>query len=266
MPNKVCLLVIDPQYDFVSPQGSLSVKGADKDMERLAKMVDKHGAIIDDICISLDSHYHVHIAQAGWWIDATGKHPDPFTVISEDDVVKGRWRPVNPGWKDWAVQYVQQLSANKRYALVIWPDHCIIGSVGATIYPVFFDAVTRWEHAYTAIAQRTTKGSNPFTEHFSVVKADVPRSDDEGTRLNGRFVKTLQQFDVILISGEALSHCVANTIRDVANEFSPDQIKKFVLLEDASSNVTGFENLGKQFVDEMVQKGMQISKTDTFFK
>jgi nicotinamidase-related amidase len=126
--------------------------------------------------------------------------------------------------------------------------------------------VTRWEHKYSAIAPRTTKGSNPFTEHFSAVKADVARADDEGTRLNGRFVKTLQQYDIILISGEALSHCVANTARDVVTEFSPDQVKKFVLLEDASSNVTGFEALGKKFVDDMVKMGMQIAKTDTFFK
>jgi len=265
MPNKVCLLTIDPQVDFCEG-GSLAVAGATKDLERLAKMVDKYGGDIDDIQITMDSHYHLHIAHSSWWRDASGAQPKPFTLISESDVASGKWRPVNPDWKDWALQYVQQLSANKRYALVIWPDHCIIGSRGHSIQPTFFDAVTRWEHKYSAMAPRTTKGSNPFTEHFSAVKADVPRADDESTRLNGRFVKTLQQYDSILTSGEALSHCVANTINDVANEFSPDQIKKFVLLEDASSNVAGFEAQGKQFVDDMVKKGMQIAKTDTYFK
>jgi nicotinamidase/pyrazinamidase len=246
--------------------GALPVTGATKDLERLAKMVDKFGDRIDDIQITLDSHYHVHISHAAFWIDAAGAHPKPFTLITEDDVVQGKWRPVNTDWKDWALQYVQQLNANKRYVLCIWPDHCIIGSRGQTILPVFFDAVTRWEHKYTAIAPRTTKGSNPFTEHYSAVKADCPHTGDEGTRLNGRFVKTLQQFDDILISGEALSHCVANTIRDVANEFSADQVKKFVLLEDASSNVGGFEKMGTDFVSEMVGKGMRVAKTDTFFK
>jgi nicotinamidase-related amidase len=265
MPNKICLLTIDPQVDFCEG-GALPVTGATKDLERLAKMVDKFGGDIDDIQITLDSHYHVHIAHAAFWQDASGAQPKPFTLISEDDVTKGTWRVRNPDWTAWALQYVQQLSVNKRYALVIWPDHCIIGSKGQSILPVFFDAVTRWEHKYTAIAPRTTKGSNPFTEHYSAVKADCPHPADEGTRLNGRFVKTLQQFDDILISGEALSHCVANTIRDVANEFSADQVKKFVLLEDASSNVAGFEGLGKQFVDDMVQKGMRVAKTDTFFK
>jgi nicotinamidase-related amidase len=269
MPNKVCLLTIDPQVDFCEG-GALPVTGATKDLERLAKMVDKHGGDIDDIQITLDSHYHVHVAHAAFWIDAAGAHPPHIskgvTVITEADIISGKWRPTNPNWKDWALQYVQQLSANKRYALVIWPDHCIIGSRGQTILPVFFDAVTRWEHKYTAIAPRTTKGSNPFTEHYSAVKADCPHPEDEGTRLNGRFVKTLQQYDDILISGEALSHCVANTIRDVANEFSADQVKKFVLLEDASSNVPTFEKMGQDFVNEMSQKGMRVAKTDTFFK
>ena len=262
----VCLFTIDPQYDFASPLGALSVEGADKDLERLSKMVDKHGGEIEEICISLDSHYHVHIAHSCWWLDQSGKHPAPFSSISEDDVLTGKWRPTNPDWKDWALHYVQQLKTQNRYTLVIWPDHCIIGSVGATIFPVFYDAVTRWEHKYTAMAPRTTKGSNPFTEHYSVVKADCPHPGDENTRLNGRLVKTLQQYDIILIAGEALSHCVCNTVQDIANEFSPDQVKKFVLLEDASSNVTGFEKQGSDFVNSMVAKGMQIAKTDTFFK
>jgi nicotinamidase/pyrazinamidase len=265
MPSKVCLLTIDPQIDFCEG-GALPVTGATKDLERLAKMVDKFGGDIDDIQITMDSHFHIHIAHAGFWRDPSGAQPQPFTAISEDDVASGKWRPVSPEWKDWALQYTQQLKQGGRYMLVIWPDHCIIGSRGHAIQPTFFDAVTRWEHKYSAIAPRTTKGSNPFTEHFSAVKADVARADDEGTRLNGRFVKTLQQYDSILISGEALSHCVANTIRDVAAEFSADQIKKFVLLEDASSSVGGFEALGKQFVEDMVKMGMQIARTDTFFK
>lgn len=261
-----CLLSIDPQVDFCEPKGALSVPGADKDMNRLAMMVKKHGDDIDDIQITLDSHYHVHVAHSCWWQDSTGKHPDPFTLISVQDVEQGKWKPVNPDWKDWALQYVRTLEANKRYVLCIWPDHCIIGSVGQTIYPIFFDAVTGWEHKYKAIAPRTTKGSNPFTEHFSAVKADCPHPQDPGTRLNGRFIDTLKKYDNILISGEALSHCVNFTITDTANEFSEDQIKKFVLLEDSSSSVPGFEKQGEDFVNEMVAKGMRISKTTDFFK
>jgi nicotinamidase-related amidase len=260
MASKVCLLIVDGQVDFCEG-GALPVTGATKDLERVAKMIDKHGQDIDDIQLTLDSHYHVHIGHSCWWQDSSGASPKPFTLITEEDVEKGKWRPVRSEWKDWAINYIQTLKQ-----MVIWPDHCIIGGRGQIILPTLFDAVTRWEHKYTAMASRTTKGSNPFTEHFSAVKACVPHPEDEGTRLNGRFVRTLQQYDTILISGEALSHCVNATVSDVAAEFSPDQVKKFVLLEDASSNVTGFEVMGKQFTDDMVKKGMQIARTDTFFK
>jgi len=54
---------------------------------------------------------------------------------------------------------------------------------------------------------------------------------------------------------------VANTIRDIAAEFGDDQIKKFVLLEDTSSNVGGFEKMGQDFVREMVARGMQRTTT-----
>jgi nicotinamidase-related amidase len=183
-----------------------------------------------------------------------------------EDVKSGKWRPKNPAWTEWALQYVTALENAKRYVLCIWPPHCIIGSENHAIYPSFFNAVTRWETKYNAIAPRITKGSNIFTEHYSIVKADCPRPDDPTTRLNYDFINILKKYDDILIAGEALSHCVANTIRDVASEFSEDQIKKFVLLEDASSNVSGFEQLGIDFVKEMVAKGMRLAKTDTFFK
>lgn len=260
-----CVLTIDPQMDFMEG-GALGVPGATDDLKRLAKMVEANGDEIDDIQVTLDSHYHIHIAHSCWWVDKSGKNPDPFTIISKDSVDNGDWRPANPEWKDWALNYVAELEKNHRYALCIWPDHCIIGSVGQTIQPDFLKAVTSWEEKYSAIAPRTTKGSNPFTEHYSCIKADVPHPKDKSTRLNGHFVETLKKYDNILISGEALSHCVANSIRDVASEFDEDQIKKFVLLEDASSSVQGFEQQGEDFVNDMVKKGMRLAKTDTFFK
>jgi nicotinamidase/pyrazinamidase len=260
-----CLLVIDGQVDFAEG-GKLAVPGTAKNMELLGKMIDKNGKDIDEIQLTMDSHYEMHIAHPLFWEDPSGKEPPIFTLISEDDVKGRKWRPKNKNWKDWALEYTGTLAKNKRYVLCIWPPHCIIGSPGQTLVPSLFDAVTRWEVGYKAIAPRLTKGSNPFTEHYSAVKADCPRNDDSGTRLNTRFIDTLKAYDNILISGEALSHCVANTIRDVAAEFALEQIKKFVLLTDASSNVGGFEKMGEDFVNEMAGKGMRLAKTTDFFK
>ena len=90
---------------------------------------------------------------------------------------------------------------------------------------------------------------------------DVPDDDDASTKLNTALIDMLTEADEILITGEALSHCVANSIRDVAAQFGADQVQKFTLLEDTSSNVGGFEKMGQDFVKEMVKKGMKITRT-----
>ena len=69
-----------------------------------------------------------------------------------------------------------------------------------------------------AIVQRTTKGSNPFTEHYSALMADVVDPDDESTILNTDFIDIIKEYDIILGGGEALSHCYANTFRDIFRE------------------------------------------------
>lgn len=264
MSNKVALLIIDPQYDFCDPAGKLSVKGADADSLRLANFINKNQHIIDDIQITLDSHYPIHIAHAICWVNAKGQHPEPLkTLITADDVRKGVWRATNPAKQQLQLDYVETLERNGRYVLVIWPEHCIIGSVGATIYQPIYDAVHSWEHLY-AMAPRTTKGSNPYTEHYSAVQAEVIMPDDETTKLNTPLITEIDKYDIILLSGQARSHCVANTITDIANRFSPESIKKMVLLEDTTSDVPGFETMGRDFVDRLTQKGMQVATTSSF--
>ncbi|HZO15095.1 MAG TPA: hypothetical protein VFB62_17590, partial [Polyangiaceae bacterium] len=64
---------------------------------------------------------------------------------------------------------------------------------------------------------------------------------------------------------EALSHCLANTVRDVATKFAdPRYTEKLVLLTDASSNVSGFEHYGDAFLREMTARGMRTSTTTDF--
>ena len=89
--------------------------------------------------------------------------------------------------------------------------------------------------------------------------SDVPDPSDPTTQMNTDLLQVLQEADEIIIAGQALSHCVANTIRDIANNFGEDNIKKFVLLDDCSSNVPGFENLGVEFVKEMRGRGMRVT-------
>ena len=259
------LIVIDPQNDFCLPTGALSVPGAYEDMERLAAMITKNVDNIDSINVTLDSHHPVHIAHPIWWVDQAGKHPAPFTLITVDDVATGKWRSYNPGFQKRSEAYVKALADGGRYVLCIWPEHCLIGTSGAAVVDVLNSALRTWEKEF-AVVKMVTKGSNMFTGHYSAVKADVEDPEDVTTSLNTKLVELLRDSTGdILIAGEALSHCVANTIRDIASKFTDEQVKRFVLLEDACSNVTGFEVLGQQFVTEMTARGMRLSTTTTYF-
>lgn len=265
---KVHLITIDPQNDFCikdgpgGEKGQLVVAGADQDMARLAAFITKNQARLSEISCTVDSHQYIHIAHPAFWIDGARKtRPSPFTTITVDDVAKGIWQAFNPRWQARAVAYVEALKKNGRYQLMVWPPHCLIGTWGHGIVPCVANALYAWEDATYNRVGFVAKGSNLFTEHYSGVQADVPDDSDPSTKLNTELIKTLQEADEILITGEALSHCVANTITDVANQFGPDNVKKFTLLEDTSSNVFQCEALGKNFVKTMMAKGMRITTT-----
>ena len=258
---KIHLLAIDVQKDFCDPQGALSVAGADQDTIRLASMVDRLRNKIDDIHVTLDSHNEVDIAHPIFWIDSNGKHPDPFTIISADDVTKGVWTTTSPSCRQRAVDYVRTLSANGRYPLCIWPTHCIIGTEGWTIPNSFAESLSKWCRERFKKVDYQVKGSNIFTEHYSVFKADVIDPADPSTMLNTDLINVINSADEILVAGQARSHCVANSLRDLISELGVDNASKFVLLSDAMSDVTGFEKLGQDFHDDMVKMGMKVSTT-----
>jgi nicotinamidase-related amidase len=261
---KVHLLVIDPQIDFCDPSGSLFVPGADSDMKRLATMINRLGKKLEDIHVTMDTHHQYDIAHPMFWADSAGKHPAPFTLITMDDINAGKWRTTVPSHMQRARDYVEALNRNNRYLLCIWPPHCLIGSKGHGIQGDVYEALVAWEAANIGFVDYVTKGSNFWTEHYSAVQADVPDAQDASTQLNTQLITILQEADIIAIAGEALSHCVANTVQDIANNFGEDNIKKMVLLEDCSSNVTGFDGLGNDFVKAMKSRGMQISKSTDF--
>lgn len=257
------LLMIDPQWDFCHPTGKLSVAGADKDMERLAEFIRRNGQKIADIHCTLDSHQTIHVAHPIFWKNSKGEHPAPFSLISAEDVRKGVWTTTAAQWAAKGLHYVEQLEKHGRYQLCIWPPHCIIGSRGAALMPEISDALIEWETKHFAKVDYVPKGSNFFTEHYSAVQADVPDDSDNTTKLNTDLITILSQADEILITGEALSHCVANTVTDIANNFGDDNIKKFVLLKDTSSAVPvgPGPQMAADFVKAMTKRGMSVTTT-----
>lgn len=256
-------LIIDPQNDFAHPQGNLFVPHADTDSQRLATLLQRLNTKITQIHVTLDTHHWVDIAHPIFWIDFQGKHPAPFTIITESDVLEGKWKTTRPDYQTRATEYVRSLTGQGRYELTIWPPHCLIGKPGHNVITSIAEALTEWENTF-AIVNYINKGTNIWTEHYSAFKAEVPDPQDSTTFLNTHLLEQLKQADLIAISGQALSHCVANTVRDLADNLGQENLAKMILIQDTTSNVPGFEHLGEQFLVELTARGMQTAKSAEF--
>jgi len=282
--KNVKLLIIDPQNDFCdiaenelpvtadnanknpSPiaRPALPVAGGDADMKRLARFIDHIGPQLEGICVTLDSHSPIDIAHPTWWQNEKGESPAPFKMITAEDVRNGVWRSRDAARQAGSLAYVEALEKNKRYLLVIWPEHCLIGSWGHNVHNAVKTSLDRWARSQLKPVDFVTKGANPNTEHYSAVQAEVPDPKDESTQLNRRLIESLASADLVIVAGEALSHCVANTVRDIANNIAKEDIRKLVLLTDCASSVGGFEKLGADFVAELTSRGMQTSTSEAF--
>lgn len=264
---EIVLLPIDNQSDFCNRNGSLFVEGADKDSERLAKGIKKNIKLFDRIVATKDAHRGIHIAHKIFWVDKDGNHPDYFTAITVDQVVgpNAKWRTTNPAYQKWAEEYVAALEKQGSWPLMIWPEHCLIGSKGEMIEPVIFEQFRAWEDENFAIVDYVNKGDDPMTEHYSAFKAEVFNPNNPaGTGPNMDLVDNLKNAKLVYICGQALSHCVRATVLDIADHFGDEFVKKFVFLEDASSpvNLPPAIEAAKQFMDDMTARGMRVTTTD----
>ena len=247
---KNALLIIDPQVDFTVPDvGALVVNGANEDMARLAAFIDENQAHIDRIFVTMDSHSKIAIFHPIFWVDKDGNRPAPFTAITTEDLENGVWQAKHAEMQEIAVNYLEQLKQNNRfYPLVVWPEHCLVGTHGWSVHPELMQALLRWEDSEFATVDYIVKGNSPFTEMYSAIRADVIDHTDPRTDINWEFLHELWSYDNVLVAGEALSHCVANTVTDIVGYCANP---KLTLLTDAMSNVAGFEKQGQDFLDKM---------------
>jgi nicotinamidase-related amidase len=263
------LLLIDPQNDFcdlppaLCPPGeapALPVAGAHADLQRVAALIDTAGARLDAITVTLDSHLRLDIAHPGFWQTGGGAPVPPFRPITAAQVRAGDYRPRDAAALPQVLAYLDELQARGRYTLMVWPVHCEIGSWGHAVHADVRAAYNRWEEATLRSVQRLLKGSNPWTEHYSAVMAEVPRDDDPGTQLNRALIGQLARADRLLIAGEASSHCVRATTEHLADHLADHggvDLGRVWLLTDAMSPVAGFEREAAAFLDAMRRRGLR---------
>jgi nicotinamidase/pyrazinamidase len=268
MTHKTQLLIIDPQNDFCDlpeayrPHGAapaLPVAGAHADMQRLAALVREGMDGIGAIAVTLDSHHRLDIAHPTFWQAADGSAVAPFTAITAAQVRAGEYLPRDPTALARTLAYLDELEARGRYTLMVWPVHCEIGSWGHNVHADLKAAYNAWEERHLSNVQMIAKGSNPWTEHYSALQAEVPDPDDPGTQLNRALIDALDRADLLLIGGEASSHCVRASTEHIVANLPSGRVGKIVLLTDCMSPVAGFEAQHEAFLADMRSRGVRLS-------
>lgn len=271
--KKIHLLIIDPQNDFCDyDKSALPVPGAADDMNRLADFIDRVGSKLEDIHVTLDSHRLIDIAHPAWWVNDDGDCPAPFTLISANDIENRVWRPRNPNFFKRSLEYAKQLEKEGKYMICVWPPHCLIGTWGHNVSPDLNAALQRWSEKEFAMVDYVTKGSNPWTEHYGAMMAEVPDPEDPSTALNADFLKMLSEADIVVVAGEALSHCVKATVSQIADNIGDEHIKKFYILTDCTSPVPAlpggpdFPAIADAWLKEMEKRGVNLVTSVDFLK
>lgn len=285
------LIVIDGQVDFcdVGPgqneNGTLAVPGASLAMKRLRDMIKQEYKKIDDLHVTFDCHFHHHVAHPRMWVDSNNNNPQPLvTQIKLHDVVSSNpiWFSSNPIWQSKLEEYLKLLSDRNderenlgfpRIEHTIWPEHCIPDTPGFALHSHLREAVEFWETKRNKPANRLTKGSNIFREHFSAFKAEVPDQQDPSTKPQLKFAETIvNRLDVMYWAGIAEDYCLMNSFIDFIEMLAGgDDTKrkqlasKMVFLEDATAAVGAVPELKNFFWNYMQKNGVKITNTERAF-
>lgn len=239
--ERVLFIGIDVQQDFMD-NGALGVPGAHGDVERMTRFIYENMDKISNIAVSIDTHTPHQIFHPCWWIDENGNNPAPYTPITLADLDSGKWRAViNPRASR---DYVEHLEKDGKKTLCVWSYHCIQGTTGCALENQFSNMVYFHSVAKKSVVRSLVKGQDPLSEMYGVIK---PEYDTQGY-INIDFLNRLESYDKILIAGEAKSHCVMESIKQILEHYEtrPEITKKIYILEDCMSVIPGFEDTTTQ--------------------
>jgi nicotinamidase/pyrazinamidase len=263
--SRDALLLIDFQVDFCHQNGSLYVPGAEDDIRRTCNFIFNNFESITSISASLDSHVTYQIFHPSWWRDSDNKHPDPFTMITLDDINTGKFRPlIDPVG---SIEYVKNLESQGNQSLVIWPYHTLIGSTGHILDPMLFEVLMYHGISRKSQVSFLQKGSIPQTEMYGILSPEVKIPSHPMGGFNVNFLKMLTNHDRVFIAGEAKSHCVLESIRQIQSYFKDDvdTLNKIYILEDCMSSVqhpdVDFDAIANDAFDKFRNSGINIIKS-----
>jgi nicotinamidase-related amidase len=233
---KIALLLVDCCVDFCHPTGSLYIPGALENTQKTTSFIYKNLEHITTIITVVDSHMPYHIFFAPWWINEFGDHPQDYTIISYKDIVNRKYIPTID--KEFSIRYVKTLEEMGKKPLCIWPAHCLMGSLGQKIMPALSEAILYHSLIRTTNPIYMEKGTTAMSEYYGIFYPEVPINNHHQVEINKKLFDILMAHDRIYIAGQAKSHCVVETLKQIASYDRKNKtslLKKNVILDDCCS-------------------------------
>jgi nicotinamidase-related amidase len=287
---KVAVLPIDVQLTFCDPNAQLYVAGrsgtgAIDDSRRTCEFIYKNARVITRIHPTMDTHKRAQIFHCVFWVDASGNHAPPATMITLADVESGRWQ-ANPKvaysvlgnasavayLQAYALHYVKKLTVDGKYPLMVWPYHAMLGGIEHAFVPSVHEAFFYHNCLREAETRHEIKGGNPLSENYAITHPEV-LEDHRGKAIAARnqlFLETLLNYDMAIILGQAKSHCVAWTIAGILEDILKKDAalaKKIYLLEDCTSPVVipqvDFTDMANEAFAKFAKAGMHVVQSST---
>lgn len=283
---RISLILIDVQNTFCTPDfelyvGGRSGTGAVDDCKRMCEFIYRNLGIITNITATLDTHHPIQVFHSLFLIDENGNHPDPFTLVSHDDIKNGKWKfntavaqslGIGPEYGQHLLEhYTAELKKREKFDLTVWPYHAMLGGIGHALVSgieeaVFFHSVSR-----NAQPDFIIKGRHPLTEHYSALGPEI-KTDHNGKTLvekDETIIRKVEEYDAVIFAGEAKSHCVAWTIDDLMQELKqrdPSLLRKIYLLEDCTSpvvipDVIDYTDTANEIFETFKDAGMNIVRS-----
>ena len=258
----VGVLILDPQLDFF-PGGSCAIPAAENIAVRIAELLGANSSKIRALYVSLDTHHRMHISNPAYWQSGeTGDAPPSWTVINSADIENEVWRPRQANAVGKALAYTTKLEELGKPSLMVWPEHCLLGTKGSAVAKTINDALQDWAGSHPATpVEYIIKGTNTGTEMHSVFEAEVQDPEDHTTCFNVSLLEKLSAHDQLIVVGFALSHSVDRTIRHLVEKIaSPEKRAAIKLLSDCTSCIPGHDAAGERLLQFARESGITVTK------
>mmetsp|Transcript_15741 Transcript_15741/g.15093 ORF Transcript_15741/g.15093 Transcript_15741/m.15093 type:complete len:194 (+) Transcript_15741:357-938(+) len=177
----------------------------------------------------------------------------------------GKYFPSDTNLLKHCSQYTKAIEEKNRFTHMIFPEHCLIGSVGHAVVENIHNAIQEWSLLNIRSIEYVMKGQNCLTEMYSAIEAEIPQSKDPQTKTNMILIDKLCQADKLIICGQALSHCVRYTLVDILKHWKKDK-KSIHLLKNCCSSVNTEESIisASNFIKEMESEITVCNDSEVF--